>query len=64
MRLFFFLVLMASLCLSSCSLFRRPKYGCPVSGSSLGAERLSDQRRDVQKAIRKSKYRGGNKFGY
>lgn len=48
--------------MASCSVFKK-KTGCPASGAAVGAERIGG---DVKatKAANKSKYKGGNKFGY
>jgi len=58
----YFILAMVVVFLSSCSLFSK-KTGCPANGSAVGAERIGG---DVKatKAANKSKYKGGNKFGY
>jgi len=63
MKNYFFGMLIMSM-LAGCSVFNgSKKTGCPVSGGAVGAERLgSDQK--ASKAASKSKYKGGNKFGY
>jgi hypothetical protein len=48
---------------SSCSIFqKKDKYGCPTSGSAIGAEKLASGDPKALKAAKKSKYRGGKKF--
>ena len=48
---------------SSCSIFRKKeKYGCPVSGAAVGAEKIASGDPKSVKASKSSKYKGGNKF--
>jgi hypothetical protein len=49
------------LMLGSCSMFK-PKYGCPTSGSAIGAEKLASGDPKAIKAASKSKYRGGKSY--
>ncbi|MEJ7609549.1 MAG: hypothetical protein WKF88_00060 [Ferruginibacter sp.] len=49
--------------LSSCFIFRKKeKYGCPTTGSAVGAEKLSSGDPKAVRAAGKSKYKGGDKF--
>jgi hypothetical protein len=48
---------------SSCAIFqKKEKYGCPTSGSAVGAEKIASGDPKAMKAASKSKYRGGKKF--
>jgi uncharacterized protein YceK len=48
--------------LSSCSMFRSRKTGCPTSGAAIGAERiLSGEDPKAARAASKSKYKGKRK---
>ena len=50
--------------LAGCSVFSgSKKTGCPANGAAVGAGILGGDRK-ATKAASKSKYKGGNKFGY
>lgn len=58
----YFTLAIAVFLLSSCSLFGK-KTGCPTNGSAVGAERIGGDPK-ATKAANKSKFKGGDKFGY
>lgn len=47
--------------LSSCSMLRSRKTGCPTSGAAIGAERLASGDYKAIKASNKSKFKGKRK---
>jgi uncharacterized protein YceK len=47
--------------LSSCSMLRSRKTGCPTSGAAIGAERLAAGDPKASRAASKSKYKGKRK---
>ncbi len=58
-----FLPISGFILLSSCAIFqKKEKYGCPTSGSAVGAERIASGEPKAIKAANKSKYKGGSKF--
>lgn len=48
--------------LSSCSMFRPRKTGCPMSGAAIGAERLASGDPKAIRASNKSKFKGKRKI--
>jgi hypothetical protein len=56
----FLLALSASFLLTSCSLFRSNKKGCPSNGANIGAERILSGDPKAAKDLKKGKkYRAG-----
>lgn len=60
MKRFFLIALAASFLLTSCSLFRSNKKGCPSNGANVGAERILSGDPKAAKDLKKGKkYRAG-----
>lgn len=55
-------LLLAIVSLTSCSLFKKQKYGCPTDGRNVGAERLLSGDEKTLKKAAKAKYRGRKSF--
>jgi len=62
MKRSFLFVLLASLILTSCSLFRSNKKGCPSNGANVGAERILSGDPKAAKDLKKAKKYKMNKF--
>lgn len=50
--------------LSSCSILKKEKYGCPSDGRNIGAEKLASGDPKMIKKANKAKYKGGRKAYY
>ena len=60
MRKLLILVISASFLLTSCSLFRSNKHGCPSTNGNIGAERIMSGDPKAAKDLKKGKkYRAG-----
>jgi hypothetical protein len=62
MKKLLFLSVVASLFLTSCSLFRSNKKGCPSNGANVGAERILSGDPKAAKDIKKGKKYKQGKF--
>jgi hypothetical protein len=62
MKKYFFLAVTASFLLTSCSLFRSNKKGCPSNGANVGAERILSGDPKAAKDLKKGKKYRMNKF--
>jgi hypothetical protein len=57
---FIFVLISFMACTTSCSIFRKEKYGCPTA--AVGAEKIAAGDPQALKTLKKSKYKGGKKF--
>jgi hypothetical protein len=62
MKKYFFIAVTASFLLTSCSLFRSNKKGCPSNGANVGAERILSGDPKAAKDLKKGKKYRMNKF--
>lgn len=62
MKKTFLLAVSATILLSSCSLFRSNKKGCPSNGANIGAERILSGDPKAAKDLKKGKKYRMNKF--
>jgi hypothetical protein len=62
MKRFLLLAVSATLLLTSCSLFRSNKKGCPSNGANVGAERILSGDPKAAKDLKKGKKYRMNKF--
>lgn len=62
MKRFLLLAVSAILLLTSCSLFRSNKKGCPSNGANVGAERILSGDPKAAKDLKKGKKYRMNKF--